>query len=72
MLSEDYLGSFLSIVGEVRATESGPKPRDHSEPSLETEKIILIYSRLRMYKWRMEVILLVNCNNQWVVYMFMP
>ena len=38
----------------VRVAEPGPKTRDHSIPSLETEIIILRYSRLDIYKMRME------------------
>ena len=34
----------------VRVTESGPKSKDDSIPPLETEKIMLLYCRLRVYK----------------------
>ena len=38
----------------VRATEAGRKSRDHSKPSLETEKVMLLYCRLEFHKMRME------------------
>ena len=34
----------------VRVTESGSKSRDHSIPLLETEKIMLLYCRLEVYR----------------------
>ena len=40
----------------VRVTESGPKPRDHSIPLLETEKIMLLHCRLKVIKLGMELI----------------
>ena len=35
-----------------RVTEFGPKSRDHSTPSLETAKIMLLCCRLKVYKMR--------------------
>ena len=37
----------------VRVTESGPKSTDHSQPSLETKKIMLLYCRLEVYKLKL-------------------
>ena len=39
----------------VRITESGQKLREHSILSLETEKINLLYCRLKLYKRGMEI-----------------
>ena len=39
----------------VRVTESGPKSRNHSIPLLDTEKLMLLYCRLEVYKMRMEM-----------------
>ena len=39
----------------VRLTESGPKSRVHSKPSLETEKVILLHCRFKAFEVRMEM-----------------
>ena len=39
----------------VRVTDSGPKSRDHSVPSLEAEKTMLVYCRLKVYKMGMQI-----------------
>ena len=39
----------------VRVTESGPKSRDYSIPPLESEKVMLPYSRLNFSKMGMEL-----------------
>ena len=41
----------------VRVNESGPKSRDHSTPSLEIEKILLLYCRIKGYKMTTKLIL---------------
>ena len=38
----------------VRVTESGPNLRDHSMHLLETEKIMLLYCRLKVYRMKIE------------------
>ena len=56
----DFLWNYSSFLDEVsltaRVIESGPKPRDHSIPSSETEKTMLLYSRLKLYELRMQMI----------------
>ena len=58
MQPEEFLGKLLTFHGRdlflVRVIESGPKSRDLSIPSLETEKIMLRYYRLKMYETRKE------------------
>ena len=39
----------------VRVTEIGPKSRKHSIPSLETQKIMLFYCRLKVFKMRSNI-----------------
>ena len=38
----------------VRVTESGPKSRNHSIPSLEAEKVTLLYCRQKVYELRLQ------------------
>ena len=42
-------------VFSVLWTESGPKSIDHAKQSLETEKIMFLYWRQKLYKMRMEL-----------------
>ena len=59
----------------VRVTESGPKSRDHLIPSLEAEKVMLLYCWLEMYTMRKEMkffINRVNCINHRGVGAIMP
>ena len=51
----------------VRKIEFGSKSKDNSIPSLEAEKLLLLYSRLMMSKLKMEVsfCLTVSTNGKW-------
>ena len=51
----EYIVFFWTRSFTVRVTESDPKSRDRSKPSLETESIMLLYCRLKVYEVRMEM-----------------
>ena len=55
-ISWEYIVSSWSRSFTVRVSESGSKWKDHSMPSLETKKIMLLYCRLKVYKMRMQKI----------------
>ena len=63
----------------VRATESNPKSRNPSKPSLETQKIMLLYCRLKLYKTRLALVFLLTLTtngestrlcDKWIVFGF--
>ena len=56
----------------VRATECGAKSSGHSKPSANTEEILLLYCRLKVYEMRTELIFVVTCSNQWGFDSLMP
>ena len=66
-LPEEFLADFLFILGRdvftVSVTDSRPKSRDHSILLFETEKLMLLYCRLEMYKVRTEMSFWLTVSN---------
>ena len=58
-LPVSFLVNLLSFLGKVfftvRITKSGPKSRENSIALLETEKVILLKCRLKVYKMKLEM-----------------
>ena len=69
--SWDVLVVFWKISIRVRVAEICPKSRDHSLPSSETEKIMLLYFKLNVYEKAMDVMFLINCINRYGVDMLL-
>ena len=65
-LPEVILGKFFAISWTryfaVRVKKSGPKSRDHPIPSGETEKIMLLYCNLKVYKMKLEINFLLTAS----------
>ena len=53
--SWEYFVNSWTRSFTVGVTESCPKTTDYSIPSLETDKIMMLYCRLEVYKIRMEI-----------------
>ena len=64
-LSCEIIVTSWTRSSTVRVTESDPKSRDHSKPSLETEKIKLVYCRLKVNKKRREMNFLLTASTNW-------
>ena len=51
----NLLSFHAKVLYTVRITKSGPKSREHSIALLETEKVILLKCRLKVYKMKLEM-----------------
>ena len=63
-ISLELLAICWTISLSVRITDSGPKYRDDSVPALESEKIMLLFCRLKVKTMSMEMNISLTSSNK--------